>query len=297
MYTTATIQRIPAIIVTRPDDTDCAELNPQRQRELPSRPVHIPGSGLARRILCKPRMRARFLSVPENREIQLQTRCERPQDRRPAAKAPPMPKADVVPLELRHMSTARLEDWSPDVLAESTKSVTIPYSMSFADLYSELQGYAAKVAFATSDVSPSDVNGTIFITVWGGTHCVTKLNWMRDTQHMCGIEGAQLRFDFHVLQQELYCGQPRQIRDLSGKEVHRQDRKGGPFGKLKKKWAGKVESFEANSLEKLESFVLCGRMDEDADGVDAARRPGGRHDVLMDDMVRPHASINDGIWW
>ncbi|KAK3719671.1 hypothetical protein LTR37_004208 [Vermiconidia calcicola] len=248
-------------------------------------------------MLCKPRMGARFLSVPEDRKIHLQTKREEPPARRPAAKATSMPKADVVPLKLCHMSTARIEDWSPEVLAESTKSVTIPYSMSYADLYSELQGYAAKVAFATSDVSPSDVNGTIFISVWEGSHCVTKLNWTRDTQHMCGIKGAQLRFDFHVLQQELYCGQPRQIRDLSGREIRRQGKKGRHFQKLKKKWAEKVVSFEANSLEKFENLVLCGRGNEDEDGVDAARRPGGRHDVLMDDMVRPHASVNDGIWW
>ena len=73
------------------------------------------------------------------------------------------------------------------------------WSTPYEDLYQELQKRAALMTVGKTATQPKNIFGKMWVECWGEKHSIQWKNWVSETQHLLGIEGAKLLFEFQVI--------------------------------------------------------------------------------------------------
>lgn len=69
----------------------------------------------------------------------------------------------------------------------------VAWSTTYEELYHDLQKRAAGMY---PGLKPNDISGSMWVECWGEMEPIEWENWISRTQHMLGIPGARLRFEF-----------------------------------------------------------------------------------------------------
>ena len=104
-------------------------------------------------------------------------------------------------------------------------------------------------------VKSSDISGTMFVVCWDEDHVVSWDNWVSETQHMIGISGAKLKFEFHVIDR-LLAVRTGEERGLSqGVKKAKDWMKGMWCGEAKRRDSAVVVDENVVGFELMDDFV------------------------------------------